>query len=122
MTISVPVVAHEKLAQPVDRLEVEVVGRLVEQQRLRVSEQRLRQQHAHLLAALELAHRALVQLVRDVETLQQNRRIALGRVTVLVADDAFELAEPHAVVVRHLGLARRAVRALRAPPTGGRCP
>jgi hypothetical protein len=48
-------VADEELAQPVDRVEVEVVGRLVEQQRLRVAEQRLRQQHADLLAALQLA-------------------------------------------------------------------
>ena len=49
------VVADEELPQPVDRVEVEVVGRLVEQQRLGMAEQRLRQQHAHLLAALQLA-------------------------------------------------------------------
>ena len=47
--------------QPVDRIEVQVVGRLVEQQRGRVAEQRLRQQHADFLAALQLAHLALVQ-------------------------------------------------------------
>ena len=35
-----------------------MVGRLVEQQRLGMAEQRLRQQHAHLLAALQLGHRA----------------------------------------------------------------
>ena len=98
------VVAHEELAQPVDRVEVEVVRRLVEEQRLRVAEERLREQDADLLAALQFAHRALVELVRDVEALQEDRRVALGGVSVLFADDPLELAEPHAVVVGHLGL------------------
>ncbi len=99
-----PVIAHQKLAHPVNGFEVEMVGRLVEQERLGMSEERLRQQHAHLLAALQLAHRPLVKLVGDVEPLQQNRRIALRGVAVLVADDALELAEAHAVLVGHRGL------------------
>ena len=75
------------------------------------AEQRLREQHAHLLSALQLGHRPLVQRVGDVEALQQNRRVALGRVAVLVADDALELAEAHAVVVGQVGSWRRAARA-----------
>ena len=97
-------VALEELAQPVDRVEVQVVRRLVQQQRLRLAEERLRQQHAHFLAALQLAHRPVVQRVGDVEPLQQNRRVALGFVAVLVADDALELAEAHAFGVGHVGL------------------
>ena len=69
-----------------------------------LAEQRLRQQDAHLLAALQLRHRPLVQRVGDVEPLQQNRGVALGFVAVLVADDALELAEAHAFGVGHLGL------------------
>ena len=44
--------------------------------------------------------------LRNVEPLQQNRGVALGRVAVFVADDAFELAEAHAVRVgqRRLGV------------------
>ena len=45
-----------------------------------------------------------MQLVRDVEALQQDRRVALGGVAVLFADDALELAEAHAVLVGHVGL------------------
>ena len=93
------VVADQELAQPVDRVEVQVVRRLVEQQRVGMAEERLRQQHAHFLAALQLGHRALVQLARDVESLQQHGRVALRRVAVLLADDALELAEAHAVLV-----------------------
>ena len=82
-------------------------------------EERLRQQHANLLAALQFVHRPLVQMVRDIEPLQQNRRIALRRVAVLFADDALELAEAHAVLVGHrrlgvqeLALLERAPQAL----------
>ena len=71
------VVAAEELLEPVDRVEVQVVGRLVEQQRLGMAVERLRQQDAHLLSALQLAHLPLVQRVRDVEALQQDRGIAL---------------------------------------------
>ena len=101
-----PVVADQELAQPVDGVEVEVVGRLVEEQRVRAPEQRLRQQDAHLLAALQLGHRPLVQGVGDVEAGEQDGGVALGRVPVVLADDAFELAEAHAVVVgqRRLGV------------------
>ena len=50
-----------------DRFEIEMVRRLVQQQRLRLAEQRLRQQHANLLAALQFAHLALVQRFGNVQ-------------------------------------------------------
>ena len=87
-----------------------------------MSEQRLRQQHADLLSALQLAHLALVQFVGNVEPLQQNRGVGFGGVAVLFADDAFQLAEPHAVFVGDLRLGVDARRALPSPPTGACCP
>ena len=87
-----------------DRIEIEIVRRLVQQQRFRLAEQRLRQQHAHLLPALQLAHLALVQVVGNIQAVQQHGRVGLGRVAVLVADHAFQFAQPHAVGVGHLGL------------------
>ena len=72
-----------------------------------LAEQRLRQQHAHLLAALQLAHLALVQRLGNVEAVEQDRGVALGGVAVLFADDAFELAQPHAVFVGHARASRR---------------
>ena len=86
------VIADEKVLQPQNRVEIKVVRRLVQQQRLRLAKQRLAQQHPNLLAALQLRHLTIVQLVCDVEALQQNRRIRLGLVAVLLADDAFQLA------------------------------
>ena len=76
-----------------DRFKIEIVGRLVEQQRLGVAEERLGEQHADLLAALQLGHLALVQLVGNVEPLQQHGGVRLGLVAVLVAHNTFEFAE-----------------------------
>ena len=116
------VITRQRVDQPVDRIKVEVVRRFVQQQRLRMAEQRLSQQHADLLAALQLGHLALVQLVRDVEALEQNRGVGLGGVTVLLADDAFQLAQPHPIVVRSCRPWRRGTRAPRARSTTAGCP
>jgi hypothetical protein len=78
-----------------------VVRRLVQQERLGLSEERLRQQHPHFLSALELRHFPIVELFGNIEPLQQDGRVALRAVAVLLADDPFELAEPHAVFVGH---------------------
>ena len=99
-----PFVSPEELFEPVDRVEVQVVGRLVEQQRLGVAVEGLRQQDSNLLSALQLAHLAVVQRIRDVEPLEQDRGIAFRGVAVLFADDPLELAEAHPVFVGHVGL------------------
>ena len=100
------VVAEEELAQPVNRLEIQVVRGLVEKQRIGMTKERLGQQNAHFLVALQLCHRPLVQLAPNVEPFEQHRGVALRRVAVFFADDAFELAEAHAVLVgeRRLGV------------------
>ena len=98
------VVAGEEVFEPVDGVEIEVVGGLVEEQGLGVAEERLREEDADLLAALELGHLALVELVGDVEALEKDGGVGFGLVAVFVADDAFELAEADAVFVGHLGL------------------
>ena len=98
------VVAQQEILQPVNRLEIQVVRRLVQQQGLRIPKQRLRQQHPNLLPALQLAHLALVQLIGNVQPLQQHRRIRLRLVPILVADNAFKFAQPRPVCIRHLRL------------------
>jgi hypothetical protein len=56
--------------QPADGVDVEVVGRFVEQQDVGVGEQRLRQQHAQLEARCDLAHRAVVLFGGDADAEQ----------------------------------------------------
>ncbi len=55
------VVGAEIILEPVDGIEIEVVGRLVEQEDAGVAEEGLSEQDADFLAALELTHLALVQ-------------------------------------------------------------
>ena len=59
--------AGEELLQPREAVGVEVVGRLVEEQHLRVLEQRRRQQRARLLAAREAVQRPVARQVLDPE-------------------------------------------------------
>ena len=43
-------------------------------------------------------------LIGNVETLQQNRRIGFGGIAVFFADDAFQFAQLHAILIGHLVL------------------
>ena len=87
------VVAGEEVFEPVDGLEVEIVGGLVEEESFGVAEESLGEEDADLLAALELGHLALVEFVGDVEALEEDGGVGFGFVAVFVADDAFEFAE-----------------------------
>ena len=53
------IVARDKAAQPLDALEVQVVGGLVQEQQVGVAQEELGQRDAHLPAARELGARAL---------------------------------------------------------------
>ena len=77
-------VFQQIILQPVDGIEVEVVGGLVEEQRRRAAEQGLRQQHADFLSALELAHLAFVERAFDAEAVEQGWRRRLPRCSRLL--------------------------------------
>ncbi len=98
-----PLEAAEKILEPVNGVEIEVVGGLVEQESLRFAEQRLGKQDADFLTTLQLRHFAFVQFVGNIESLQQNRSIGFGGVAVFFADDALEFRQAHAVVVGEFG-------------------
>ncbi len=89
----------QEILQPVNRIQIQVIGGLVEQQRLGMSKQGLRQQHADFLSARQFGHLPLMECVGNIEALQQDGRVTFGGVPVFFADDAFEFAEPHAVGV-----------------------
>ena len=59
--------AGEKAIQPGDGLQVELVGRLVQKQDIRVTEQGLGQQHPHLIVAVKFLHLFLTHLFRYAE-------------------------------------------------------
>ena len=55
----------EELLEPLDGVEIEVVGRLVEEQDVRITEQRLREEDLDLLGALQLVHLIVVEICAD---------------------------------------------------------
>ena len=93
-------VCAEMILKPVHGIEIEVVRRLVQQQRIRIAEQRLRQQDAHLPAALQFAHLPVVKVFGNIQAVQQDRGIDFGGIAAFIADDAFKFPEPHAVFIR----------------------
>jgi hypothetical protein len=69
------VVALEEVAEPRHRRQVEVVGRLVEQQHVGALEQQRREHRAHLPAARELAQVAIVIGDREAQAGQDRLRL-----------------------------------------------
>ena len=65
-------VVAEIILQPVDRFQVQVIGRLIQQQRRRCAEESLGQQDAHLLSALQFAHAPFVERGVHTQAIQQH--------------------------------------------------
>ena len=103
-TITVFLKLEQELLEPQDRVHVQVVGGLVEQQDVGLAEQRLREQHAHLLAVVELLHQAPVLVLADAERAQQRGRVGLGVPAVELAELALELGRARAVFVAEVRL------------------
>ena len=76
--------AVEHVFQPADAVDVEVVGRLVQQQDVRVAEEGLREEHAQLPAGCHRAHRALVLRRRHAQAEQQLARARLRGVAAVL--------------------------------------
>ena len=94
----------EHVFQPADGVDVEVVGRLVQQQDVGIGEQRLRQQHAQLEARRDRAHRSLVQSDIDAQTQQQFTRARLGGVAVVFGEGRFQIGGAHVVFFGSIGI------------------
>ena len=60
----------QRLLQPADGVDIQVVGRFVEQQNIRVRKQRLCQQHTQFPAGCDFTHRAVMLFQRDPHTQQ----------------------------------------------------
>ena len=93
----------EPLFQPEDGVQVEVVGRLVEQQQVGRAHQRLRQVQAHPPTAGEITDPALHLLAAEAEPGQQLARPCIGGVTVGVVQFGMQARQGRTVVRRFGG-------------------
>ena len=100
--------AGEERLQPLEAVEVEVVGRLVEQQDGRPREQHAGQQRPRRLAAAELAEGSVERDVRDPERVARAVELRLQRPAVERAEALLHLA----VQREHRGLPQPAFEPL----------
>ncbi len=122
-------VAAQEVAQPDDRVGVEVVRRLVEQQRVRAAEQDSGQLDPAALAARERAQRLAEHPVGEAETCRDRRRLGLGRVAAEDVQPLLGRAVPRDRLLRRrppsrprLRAGRRRRRRARGPRAPGRGP
>nr|BFE96711.1 hypothetical protein GCM10020185_72470 [Pseudomonas brassicacearum subsp. brassicacearum] len=87
--------------QPADGVDIQVVGRFVEQQHFRVGEQRLGQQYTQLPAWRHFAHRAEMLLDANPQAQQQFTGTGFGCVAVHLGKFGFQLGHGHAVFFGH---------------------
>ena len=106
----------EHVFQPADGGDVEVVGRLVEQQDVGIGEQRLRQQHAQLPAGRDFAHRPGVLVRRDADAEQQFAGARLGRVAAVLGEAVLELGGVQVILLARLRVGVDGVLLLHARP------
>ena len=124
----VTVVAHhqhsileiiEILLQPSHSVEVKVVGRLVEEEIVGITEKSLGKQHAHLFIGAHVAHKHVVAVFLNTETAQKCCRIALGIPAFEFCEFLLELGGPHAILIVEVGLGIESVLLLHYIPEHG---
>ena len=98
------VVVHQEILQPDDARKVEVIRRLVEQDDVRVAEERLRKQDLYLQARIHVGHHRLMKLRRDAQSLQDARGVRFRLPAAEIRKLLLKLGGADAVFVRHLVL------------------
>ena len=93
---------QQEVLQPVDGVDVQVVGGLVQQQDVRIAEQGLGQQHLHLQPGIQGGHGALVVLGAHAQALEDAAGVALRLPAAQLGELLLQLAGPDAVLLRHL--------------------
>ena len=94
----------QEVLKPVDALKVEVVGRLVQKQDVRVSEEGLSQKDADLEVVLDLLHLLLVEACRDAKAVEHLGSLALGFPAAHLGELALKLGGADAVLLAEVRL------------------
>ncbi|MNI15021.1 hypothetical protein D3C73_683060 [compost metagenome] len=90
-------IIHEEVLQPANGFQIQMVGRLIEQQVVRTSEQGLCQQNADLLIAAEFGHLFVMHLTHDSKADQHRCCIRLSIPAVQLGKFPFKLTGAQAV-------------------------
>ena len=95
--------AFQVVFEPADGFQVQVVRRFVEQQNVRVAEQCLGEEHAHLEAGVQVGHEAVVEFFGNAESFQEHCCVGVGFVAADFAEAGLDFHGLHALFFRHFG-------------------
>ena len=90
---------QKKILQPVDGVNVQVVGGLVHHQDIGVAEQSLRQQDLHLETGIHMGHLRFVELGTHAKALQNPAGVGFGFVAAQLGILGLEIGGPQAVLI-----------------------
>ncbi len=94
-------IIRQKALQPLNGVNIQMVGWLIEKQDFRTAEQRLRQHNFDLFGIRAVAHRPIQNIVGvQAETLKQLGGVAVGIPAVQLGKLAFQLGGAVAVLLR----------------------
>ena len=93
---------QQEVLQPVHRVDVQVVGGLVQQQDVRIAEQGLGQQHLHLQPGVQGGHVVGMELGAHAQALEDAAGVALGLPAAQLGVLLLQLAGADAVGLGHL--------------------
>jgi len=91
----------EVIFEPADGFQVQVVRRFIEQENVRVAEQGLCQEHANLLATVEVRHQVVMEFFGNAEALEEHCCVGVGFVTADFAKARFDFHGLHALFFGH---------------------
>lgn len=109
----VTVVGHHKhgifklrqvILKPRDRVKVKVVGRLVEQQIVRIAEKRLCKKHTHLFITAHIFHKHVMLVFLDAEPAEKSGGVTLGIPALKLCKFLFKLGCPYTVFIGKISL------------------
>ena len=104
------------ILQPSHSLQVQVVGRLVEEQVVGISEKSLCQKHAHLLLTAQILHQHVMLVLLHAQTAKQRARIALGVPSAELREFFLKFGGTDAVGIREVRLGIKSVFLLHYVP------
>ena len=103
-----PLVARQELLEPPERLEIQVVGRLVQQEQRGAQQQQTGEGGAHPPATRELSERARDLLPLEAEPAEDDPRLGFQPVAPAGLESVLELAVPRRERLRRVGRQRGA--------------
>ena len=107
------------LFQPLYGIQVQVVGRLIKQQIIRVTKQCLGQHHAHFLLTGQLPHQQIVLLLTYSQATQQGGSITFSCISTHLCKFVLQFGHLDAVLIAEVRLAVQSLALLHHLPHGG---